>query len=103
MGGLKMANEYWAVEGDPNNHGNGQLIANLDSSPRTVKINNLYVIVVESEAEPDDFGHIVPDVNAITGSGTVKCYGKPVHRQSDERRCGAITIAKGQKTVLVGD
>jgi uncharacterized Zn-binding protein involved in type VI secretion len=97
-----MAGELWAIEGDPNEHGEGYLIANKDASPRTVKINKIPVIVVETEAEPDLLGHVVPLVNTDTGSGTVNCYGKPVHRNNDLRKCGAKTVVDKQSTVKVG-
>lgn len=100
-----MANELWAVEMDPNDHGEGWLLAEGASSPQTVKIgpSKRNAIVHESPAFPDLYGHDVPLVNTKTHSGTVFCYGSPVHRQSDERKCGAFTIVKGQSTVFVGD
>lgn len=70
-----VENKLWAVEGDPNTHGNGQLIA----SGSTVRINNIPVIVVGDQASPDNLCETIgpPHCNpfATTGSGTVTCYG----------------------------
>lgn len=94
--------ELCAVEGDENTHGGGALQADGDSSPRTVKINGEPIIVHESPAEPDGFDHPLPPTSTATGSTTVFCYGKPIHRNLDLRQCGATTIAKGQSTVYIG-
>jgi uncharacterized Zn-binding protein involved in type VI secretion len=90
--------ELWAVDGDPNTHGGGGLIAGHGS---TVKINGLAVIVHGPDlANADDLDDPNPDTAA--GSGTVKCYGFPVHRNGDLRTCGATTTVVGQGTVKVG-
>lgn len=95
--------ELWAVDGDPNTHGAGNLQVAGDSSPSTVKINGKSVIVHESPAEPDNLGHPLPPTSTAEGSGSVFCYGKPVHRNNDLRQCGAQTVAQGQDSVFVGD
>jgi uncharacterized Zn-binding protein involved in type VI secretion len=94
--------ELWAVEDDENTHGGGKLIAGGASSPQTVKINGKNVIVHESPAGPDDALHPPPPTDTAAGSGTVFCYGAPVHRHGDPRQCGATTLASGQSTVKVG-
>jgi uncharacterized Zn-binding protein involved in type VI secretion len=94
--------KLWAVEGDPNSHGDGELIADGDSSPGTVKINGKKVIVHKSTAEPDNLGHPLPPTDTAEGSGTVFCYGAPAHREDDRRECGATTIVTGQSTVKIG-
>lgn len=94
--------ELWAVEGDQNSHGGGNLNADGDSSPQTIKINGKPVIVHESTAEADDLGHPLPPTDTAEGSGTVFCYGAPVHRNGDLRKCGATTVVTGQSTVKVG-
>jgi uncharacterized Zn-binding protein involved in type VI secretion len=66
--------KLWSVDGDPNTHINGQLIA----SGTTVKINNKLVIVVGDNAAPDDLCELVgpPHCNpfATSGSPDVNCY-----------------------------
>lgn len=67
--------KLFSVQGDPNTHGNGQLIAGSSA----VKINNIPVIVVGNSASADDLciplggAHCAP--SATSGSGTVSCYG----------------------------
>jgi len=48
------------------------------------------------------FLHPVPPTDTAEGSGTVFCYGAPVHRNGDLRKCGATTVVTGQSTVKVG-
>lgn len=96
--------ELWAVDGDPNTDGGGGLTPAHGS---TVKINNLAVIVNGPDhADPDDICPIAgpPHCDPMTssGSGTVSCYGFPVHRKGDTRVCGATTVVVGQSTVKVG-
>ena len=45
--------QLWAVVGDPNSHGGGELTLSGDSSPGTVFINNIPVIVGTTDAGPD--------------------------------------------------
>lgn len=93
-----MGLELVAVEGDEGkNHGNG---AFKTPSKTTVKIGGKPVIVVDDEANPDNSGHT--NIKAKTGSGTVKVYGKKLHRENDERTCGDVTKSKGQSTVKCG-
>ena len=66
--------KLWAVEGDPNTHGNGQLIA----SGSTVRINNIPIIIEGDQAQPDDLCIPLgpPHCNpfAVEGSPDVSCY-----------------------------
>ena len=93
--------ELWAVRGDPNSHGGGNLIA---QNPQTVYINGISVIEHGDPAYPDSFCPIPPHCNPATarGSGTVFVYGNPVHRNRDARICGALTTVSGQTTVFSG-
>jgi uncharacterized Zn-binding protein involved in type VI secretion len=98
--------QLWAVQGDADSHGGGALNADADSSPHTVFINNLPVVVnlshaaADSLCRPQDTPHCDP--YTTSGSGTVTCYGKPVHRNGDSRVCGATTVVTHQTTVFVG-
>lgn len=92
-----------AVEGDENTHIGGELFASSGSSPQTVKIDGIPVIVHPSPAGPDLEGHPPPPTDTAEGSGTVFCYGLPVHRHGDLRQCGATTVVTGQSTVFIGD
>lgn len=58
----------FSVDGDPNTHGGGALIA----TGTTVKINDKAIIVVGDPAQTDSFSH--PNPSAAAGSGTVSCY-----------------------------
>lgn len=93
--------ELWAVEGDPNTHGGGNLIA---ANPQTVFVNGIPVIEHEDPAFPDGLCPAAPHCspNTAEGSSTVFVYGKPVHRNNDDRVCGAKTIVTNQSTVFVG-
>lgn len=97
-----MGAGLWAVEGDNNTHGNGALIA---SNPQTVFINNIPVIEVEDNSNPDSLCDPVgpPHCNPYSteGSGDVFVYNNPVHRNSDSRVCGATTVVTNQSTVFV--
>lgn len=92
----------WAVEGDPNDHGHGELIAD---NPKTVFCHNIPVIEHEDPAHPDDLCPPGPHCNPKTQghSNTVFVYNNPVHRINDTRICGAKTVKKGNADVYVGD
>jgi uncharacterized Zn-binding protein involved in type VI secretion len=63
----------WAVEGDENTHGNGDLIAVVGS---TVKINGKKVIVaVGDTASPDNATHTPSQVDPQGHSDNVSAYG----------------------------
>jgi uncharacterized Zn-binding protein involved in type VI secretion len=95
--------ELWAVAGDENTHGAGNLIPD---NPQTVFIEGTSVIEHDDPAEPDALcpllgpPHCSP--STLNGSSTVFVYGKPAHRHNDERICTATTIVTGQSTVFVG-
>lgn len=95
--------ESWlvAVDGDPNDHGGGELIAD---NPQTVFINFIPVIEHEDPAEPDSLcppgSHCNPKTD--NGSGTVRVYTKPLHRMNDDRICGALTVVELQNNVFAG-
>lgn len=57
-----------AVFGDPNTHGNGNLLASIN--PGNIFIENLELVVVDSDAEPDNAGHFNP--KADEGSENVR-------------------------------
>jgi uncharacterized Zn-binding protein involved in type VI secretion len=96
----------WAVEGDPNTHGRGELIAD---NPKTVFINNIPVIENEDPASPDLLCgqrgqsplHCSPSTSE--GSPNVFVYNNPVHRAGDDRVCGATTIVTNQTNVFVNE
>jgi uncharacterized Zn-binding protein involved in type VI secretion len=90
----------WAVEGDPNSHGGGELNADDASSPQTVLINNIPVIAHHSTAKPDQ-DHPPPPTDTAEGSGTVFVYNKPAHRDGHSRMCGATTTVVLQTNVYV--
>ena len=94
----------WAVEGDTNTHGNGALIA---TNPKTVFINNIPVIEVQDDSNPDNLCFIdgPPHCNPFSteGSANVFVYNNPVHRNDDDRVCGAKTIVINQSTVFVNE
>lgn len=88
-----------SVQGDPNTHDNGELIA---TNPQTVFINNIPVIDHGPDhAEPDDEDH--DDPMTAEGSVNVYYYGNPVHRQGDLRDCDALTVVVGQQTVYANE
>jgi uncharacterized Zn-binding protein involved in type VI secretion len=97
-----MSWELWAVEGDPNTHGGGDLIA---ENPRTVFVENIEVIEHQDPAQPDNLCPGGSHCNPATanGSSTVFVYNNPVHRNNDSRVCGAVTVVTNQSTVFVGD
>jgi len=93
----------WAVQGDPNTDGAGDLIA---TNPQTVFINNIPVIVHSPDhAIPDDAcpGGDHCDPFTFEGSPNVFCYDLPAHRQDDLRVCEALTIVVNQQDVFVND
>ena len=92
-----MALELWAVEGDPNNHGEGRF---KEPQKKTVTIKGLPVIVKGDHAYGDNAGH--PDPIAEGTSDTVTCYGIKIHRNNDKRNCDAKTVVEKQTTVKSG-
>ena len=92
-----------AVKNDPNTHGGGGLIP---ANPRTVFAEGINVIEDRDPANPDSLcppvggPHCAP--STADGSSTVFVYGNPIHRDKDNRVCGAKTIVTGQSTVFAG-
>jgi len=67
-------NKLWAVEGDPETHGNGQLIAVYGE--KNVYIHGKHVIcAVGDQAQPDDANHPPPPTDPETASPNVFVYG----------------------------
>ncbi len=66
--------QLFSVQGDPNTHGSGALIA----SGSTVKVNGIPIIVLGDSASPDSLciplggSHCAP--SATSASGTVSAY-----------------------------
>ena len=96
--------QLWAVVGDNNTDGGGSLTLSGDSSPDTVFIGGIAVIVGTTDANPDSQCDIVGpphcDPFSTAFSGTVFAYGKGAHRNNDARVCGATTIVSNQSTVF---
>ena len=94
--------KLWAVQGDPNTHSGGQLIA---ANPQTVFVNSIPVIEHEDPAQPDSLCPASPHCNPKTAEGapSVFVYSNPVHRHDDDRICGATTVVELQTNVFVGD
>lgn len=67
-------NRLWAVNGDPNSHGGGSLIAVYGA--KNVFIENKLVIVAPGDrAGPDAALHPVPPTDPSSASSDVICYG----------------------------
>ena len=78
---------------DPNSHGEGL----LQSSQIKVYINSLPVVLFGDIASPDTKCHpkdhpIHCSPIAIEGSLKVFIQNRQVHRRSDKRACGAVTV-----------
>lgn len=66
--------ELWAVEGDPEDHGAGELIQVV--APGNVRINGKKVIcAIGDAAEADNFPHFPPDTYPEESSQDVFVYG----------------------------
>lgn len=93
----------WAVIGDPDNAGGGDLIGDADSSPHTVLINNIPVIVHLSNAQPDSACPASPHCNPHTNehSPNVYAYNVLAVRHDDARICGHKTVVTHQTNVYV--
>ena len=100
-----MGAGLWAVVGNKNTDGDGDLKLAGDSSTGTVYINNIPVIVgstdaaEDSECIPSGGAHCNPKSSEV--SGTVFAYSKGAHRNSDTRECGATTVVSVNTTVFV--
>jgi uncharacterized Zn-binding protein involved in type VI secretion len=60
-----------AVDGDPETHGQGQLVS---TSPGTVFVEGKKLIVVDDNALADSAPHSPPTTKPSTGSPNVKAY-----------------------------
>jgi hypothetical protein len=92
-----------AVEGDPNTHSSGELIA---ANPRTVYIN--YIPVIDHAPDPAHPDGLCPgdhhcNPETAEGSPNVFYYYNPVHRHDDQRICSALTVVVLQNDVFAND
>lgn len=63
----------WAVDGDPNTHGGGLLVAKYGK--KNIYINKkLIIVAVGDEATPDGRGHRTGTTNPLGRSGNVFAY-----------------------------
>lgn len=91
-----------SIQGNPNTHGGGALIAD---NPQTVAVVSIPVIELIDPASPDSFCPIPPHCNPESSSGSpnVFVYNNPIHRDQDSRICGATTIVDSQTTVFANE
>ena len=69
-----MNNLLWAVEGDPEDHGDGELVAVY--APRNIYIENKLIIVAPGDdAVVDDAGHEDMVTKPLGASTNVIAYG----------------------------
>ena len=95
-----------AIEGDVDSH--NELGALIAINPKTVFIHNIAVIVIGDHAVADvSSGGSDPNSDdphdhpyATSGSPTVFAYNIPVHREDDDRSCGAETYVITQPDVF---
>ena len=66
-------NELWAVEGDPNTHGEGRLYAFYGAKNVYVE-NKLIICAPGDKAHEDEEGHISPQVDPSTASSDTIVY-----------------------------
>lgn len=88
-----------AVFGDKNSHNGGELLASNNTGK--IFINGKKVVYRESEALPDPM-HPPSETKAASGSFLVFGEGEAIHRDGDNRYCGATTIVEGQTKVFAG-
>jgi hypothetical protein len=70
---VKVNNKLWAVEDDPNTHGNGLLLCTY--GPRNVFIEGKHAIVaIGDSATADNFPHFPPDTHPKGFSPNVYVY-----------------------------
>ena len=99
-----MGAGLWAVVGDPNTDSGGDLTLSGDSKTGTVYINNIQVIVGQTDANADSLCPVDPthcDPYSTEYSKSVFAYGIGAHRDTDSRVCGATTTVSGQSNVFV--
>ena len=93
-----MALNPLAIDFDGNTHGAGSLLA----TQIKVFILNLPVCSIGDPGEPDNMCNqynppIHCNPNAIGGSVKVFINNRSVHRQGDQRSCGATTVSVNMK------
>lgn len=77
QGTVFVNNKLWAVNGDPNSHGGGSLIAVY--GPKNIFIEGKLVIVAPGDrAGPDAALHPLPPTDPSTASPDVICYNAEV-------------------------
>lgn len=69
---VTVNDKLWAVNGDPNSHDNGNLIA--QTGTLDVKIEGKLVIVIGDTAGGDDAGHSPSDTDPFGHSDDVSAY-----------------------------
>lgn len=93
-----------SVQGNPNTHGGGGLIAD---NPQTVQVKNIPVIELVDPADPDALcgplggSHCNPE--SAAASPNVFVYENPLHRDKDSRTCGATTVVDSQDNVFANE
>lgn len=92
--------ELIAVIGDEEDHLQGALTASNNTGKLFAQGKR--VVYHDSTAAADGALHTVPAVNADTCSTKVFSEGIPVHRNNDQRYCGAKTIVTNQTKVFAG-
>lgn len=96
--------ELISVQGDPNSHINGELLANNNSGK--FFINGKKVVYLNSNSDPDllciPIGPPHCNPESIGHSNKVFSEGIPIHRNNDARICGATTIVLGNTKVFSG-
>lgn len=76
QGNVRVNGKLWSVVGDQNTHGGGQLLLGGASSPATVKINGIAVIVhPTTPAAGDNALHPPPPTDTAASSSDVSAYG----------------------------
>ncbi len=102
-----MAKELIAVDGDgiKAEAGHAGTGGELEvEGDKTVFINKKAIVTHQTKAKPDDQGHTEEEVKTKdkSFSETVFAYKKHVHRNNDERNCGAKTKVTNQENVFCG-
>jgi hypothetical protein len=91
--------ELISVQGDENDHVGGALHASNNSGK--FFIEGKKVVYIGSTAD-GDLLHPPPPTDASSGSFAVYSEGIAIHRNNDNRLCGAKTIVTGQSSVTCG-
>jgi uncharacterized Zn-binding protein involved in type VI secretion len=74
QGTVKVNSKLWAVDGDPETHGHGELVAVYGA--KNVRINGILVICAVGDiAKPDDALHPLPPTDPKEASTDTFVYG----------------------------